>query len=129
MKRLMIMPALLALLAACATAPTTAPTAAQSFNQSVKIAGTANDAVIVTGNALLTSGVISSAQSKKILVITDQVNGLLVASNNAFVAGNTALANATLSTANSTTAAAATCLAPAAGGAILDQCLSTVGVK
>jgi hypothetical protein len=93
----------LLVLAACATTNNT-------FNQSVQIAASVNDAVIVTANQLLTSGTITSTQAKKVLAITDNVNALLTAANTAYTAGNAALANSDLSIAQTSATQAQSCL-------------------
>lgn len=111
-------------LTACATNQT--PT----FNQLVVTAASLDDAVLVTGNALLNSGVISAVQSKKILSITDNVTVLLTAANTAYVAGNTALANSQLSKATSTLTTTQACLSQQTGkppiGSTVDACIAGV---
>jgi hypothetical protein len=114
---------LIPLLALCACTTTTTASVNQSFNQSVQIAASVNDAVIVTANTLLTSATITSAQAKKVLAITDNVNALLTAANAAWTAGNTALANSDLSIANTSAAATQTCLNATA---TLNACLAPI---
>ena len=98
-------------------------TTAQPFNQSVQIAASVNDAVIVTANSLLTSGTITSAQAKKVLAITDNVNALLSAANAAYVAGSTAVANSDLAVAQTSATQTQTCLTATA---TLTACLAPI---
>jgi hypothetical protein len=95
----------------------------QTFDQSVQVAASVNDAVIVTANSLLTAGTITSTQAKKVLAITDNVNALLTAANTAYTAGNTALANSNLATANTAATQTQTCLSTPS---TLNTCLSGV---
>jgi hypothetical protein len=114
----------LATLGACATTGT----AAQTFDQMEVIAGSANDAIVVTTKALLNAGTISSDQAEKVATVSDTVNALLIAANTAFQAGNTALANSNLSSANVALTTTQSCLTStkAPVGSTLDTCIAPV---
>lgn len=116
MKHLLLLCALT--LCACATTSAT-----QTFDQSVQIAASVNDAVIITANQLLSAGNITSAQAKKVLAITDNVNALLTAANTAWTAGSAALANSDLATASTAATQTQSCLtAPST----LSTCLAPI---
>lgn len=97
-----------------ATNPTTSgappPTALQTFQSIYTSAVTADDLVVKAGSAALQSGLISLAQAKKILTITDQVKAALDAANVAANLGNTALATGNLATALGPIAILSACL-------------------
>lgn len=122
MKRLPFLALLL--LCGCATLTGTS-SAQQTWDTSVKIAASVNDAVILTGNSLLSSGTITPSQAKKILSITDNVTALLTAANTAFAAGNSALANSDLSIANANALRTQNCMSMTQTA--LSNCLTPIG--
>jgi hypothetical protein len=113
--------ALFLLLAGCAT--TSAPT----FSQLLSTAEAADDAIILAATASLNAGAITSAQAKKILIVTDAVNAALNAANTAYAAGNSAGANAQIVAATTVLTTVQGCLNAAAAKTSIDACLSTVG--
>lgn len=97
-----------------ATNPTTSgatpPTALQTFQSIYANAVSADDLVIKATSTALTGGLISVAQAKKILVITDNVKTALDAANAAANLGNTALATGNLASALGPIAILSACL-------------------
>jgi predicted GTPase len=109
------------LLAACTTTGTA--TAPQTFTQILAAAEAADDAVIVTATSALKAGTITSAQAKKILVITDGINSALALANTTYQAGNLSSATSELATVTSILTTVQACLTDVAAKQSIDNCL------
>lgn len=112
---LLLLPLVFLILEGCpATNPSTPgtppPTALQTFQSIYTSAVTADDLAVKAASTALQSGLISVAQAKKVLQITDQVKAALDAANAAATLGNTALATGNLATALGPIAILSACL-------------------
>src|SRR6266699_1454293 len=92
------------LLSGCATTGK-----APSFNALLEAAYSADDGLIVTGDNLLQTHVISVAQAKRLLNIADQMKQALDAANAVYQAGNAALAMSELQAASGALSTAQDC--------------------
>ncbi len=119
-KRRMTVGAFALILAGCfgGTKPDT------SFKGLIRAAINADNAMIVTGTALLDAGTITSAQAGKILRFTDQIKTVIDAARSAYDLGNTALATKQLSAATATLTTLQVCTGPPNSGLTLDSCLA-----
>jgi hypothetical protein len=93
-----------------ATPGTPAPTALQTFDALYANAVTAEDLVIKTTTSTLQSGLISSAQAKKVMSITDSIKMTLDVAYGAAQTGNTGVATGNLAQALGPLAVLSACL-------------------
>ena len=104
-----------------------ATTSTPTFSQLLATAEAADDAIVLAATALLQAGTITSAQAKKVLVITDGVNTALTLANTAYAGGNTASATSQIVAATSILTAVQACLSASQAKASIDTCLIPVG--
>ena len=104
MRKLLLLPLLL--LSSCASTPSSLKTFDDVYNAAI----TADDFVVTTATAALTSGLITSSQATEIQKITVDASNLLTAAKTAFTAGNQALANQNVVQATATLVAMSLCL-------------------
>jgi hypothetical protein len=107
-------------IAACATQ---AAKAAPTFNQLVTAASGVDDTVIGLSKSLYDQKVLTAAQVKAVIAITDKIQASLTLANTAFVAGNQTSATTGLTQASQAIAAVQVCLT---NPATLVTCLSSV---
>lgn len=114
-----------ALLAACASTSTTV--VPKTFTQLINDAAVVNDGIVQVSTTMLNSQLISSAQAKKILAFTDDVNAAITSANAAYIAGNTVLANAKLSAVTATLTSVQSCTTAPNPAVTLTACLAPIG--
>lgn len=89
---------------------TVPPTALQTFDQLYANAVSAEGLVVKTATTTLQAGLISAAQAKQVLQVTDSVKAALDAAYTAAHVGNTAIANGNLAAALGPVAILSACL-------------------
>jgi hypothetical protein len=106
-------------LAGCAT--TNTPT----FSQLLTAAEGADDAIIISATSALNAGSITSAQAKKVLIVTDGINKALTLANTAYQSNPTA-GQTQLSTAMALIVTVQACVTAANAKQSIDTCLAPV---